>query len=169
VCHIVPLAPGFLWSLSNLFINSLFKDVRTQFIQCKMIELWVKSDLKMILMEIWLNLRFCRGIYLERLRKTTVELRSSLPGPPVYEKGFHSFIHQRIYSSLLGPGLFFSSVIFFTQTVGLLERGIIPVARPLPTHRTTQTQNERTHRHACLEWDSNLRSERPSEQRQFMP
>jgi hypothetical protein len=26
-----------------------------------------------------------------------------------------------------------------------------PVARPLPTHRTTQTQNKRTHRHPCLD------------------
>jgi hypothetical protein len=25
-----------------------------------------------------------------------------------------------------------------------------PVTRPLPTHRTTQTQNKRTHRHPCL-------------------
>jgi hypothetical protein len=28
-----------------------------------------------------------------------------------------------------------------------------PVARPLPTHRTTQTQNKRTHRRPYLEWD----------------
>jgi hypothetical protein len=27
-----------------------------------------------------------------------------------------------------------------------------PVARPLLTQRTTQTQNKRTHRHPCLEW-----------------
>jgi hypothetical protein len=33
---------------------------------------------------------------------------------------FHSFIHQWLYSSLLGPGLFFSFVIFFIQTVGFL-------------------------------------------------
>jgi hypothetical protein len=32
----------------------------------------------------------------------------------------HSFIHQWFYSPLLGPGLFFSFVIIFTQTVGLL-------------------------------------------------
>jgi hypothetical protein len=39
----------------------------------------------------------------------------------------HSLIHQRLYTSLLGPGLFFSFVIFvFTQTVGLLGRGIGP-------------------------------------------
>jgi hypothetical protein len=44
-----------------------------------------------------------------------------------------------------------------------------PVARPLPTHRTTQTQNNRTYRHPGLEWDSNPRSQRLSERRQFMP
>jgi hypothetical protein len=33
------------------------------------------------------------------------------------------------------------------------------VARPLPKHRTTQTQNKRTHtKHSCLVWDSNTRS-----------
>jgi hypothetical protein len=35
-----------------------------------------------------------------------------------------SFIHQWIYSPLLGPGLFFSFVILFAQTVGLLGRVI---------------------------------------------
>jgi hypothetical protein len=39
---------------------------------------------------------------------------------------FYKFIHQWLYSPLLGPGLFFSFVIFFTQTVGLLGRGISP-------------------------------------------
>jgi hypothetical protein len=37
-------------------------------------------------------------------------------------------------------------------------------AKPLPKHRT-QTQNKR-HRHPCLQWDSNPRSQRPSERRQ---
>jgi hypothetical protein len=36
------------------------------------------------------------------------------------------FVHQWLYSSLLGPGLFFSFVIFFIQTVGLLGRVISP-------------------------------------------
>jgi hypothetical protein len=45
-----------------------------------------------------------------------------------------------------------------------------PVARPLPTDRTTQTQNKLTqHRHPCLERDSNSRSQSSSEWRQFMP
>jgi hypothetical protein len=39
-----------------------------------------------------------------------------------------------------------------------------PVARPLPTHRTTQTQNKHIqYKHPCLEWDSNQRSQRSSE------
>jgi hypothetical protein len=37
-----------------------------------------------------------------------------------------------------------------------------PVASPPPKHRTTQTQNIRTHRHPCLEWNSNPRSQRLS-------
>jgi hypothetical protein len=36
------------------------------------------------------------------------------------------FIHQWLYIPLLGPGLFFSFVIFFTQSVGLLRQGISP-------------------------------------------
>jgi hypothetical protein len=43
-----------------------------------------------------------------------------------------------------------------------------PVARPLPTHRATQTQNKRTHKHPCLKWDSNLRSQHSSERRQLI-
>jgi hypothetical protein len=51
-----------------------------------------------------------------------------------------------------------------------------PVARPLPKYRTTQTQkNVRTHTHththqtSMPKWDSNPRSQCPSERRQFMP
>jgi hypothetical protein len=36
------------------------------------------------------------------------------------------FIHQWFYSLLLGSGLFFSFVIFFTQSVGLLGPEISP-------------------------------------------
>jgi hypothetical protein len=39
---------------------------------------------------------------------------------------FHSFLHQWLYSPFLGPGLFFSCVIFFTKTVGLFGKGISP-------------------------------------------
>jgi hypothetical protein len=50
-----------------------------------------------------------------------------------------------IYGStaLVDLGRFFSFLIY-TQSVGLLGRGDEPVARPLPTERTTQTQNKRT-------------------------
>jgi hypothetical protein len=34
-----------------------------------------------------------------------------------------------------------------------------PVARRLPTHRTTQTQNKCIHKHPCLEWDLNPESQ----------
>jgi hypothetical protein len=44
-----------------------------------------------------------------------------------------------------------------------------PVARPLPTHRTTQTQNKRKYKYPCLEWDSSPRPQRSSKRRQFMP
>jgi hypothetical protein len=44
---------------------------------------------------------------------------------------------------LLDLGRFFSFLIY-TQTVELFGGGDQPVARPLPTHRTTQKQNKRT-------------------------
>jgi hypothetical protein len=54
---------------------------------------------------------------------------------------FSSFIHQW---PLLGPGLFFSLVIFFYTVPRTSWTGDQPVARPLLTHRTSQTQNKRT-------------------------
>jgi hypothetical protein len=57
----------------------------------------------------------------------------------------HSFIHQWLYSPLLGTGLFFSFVIFFTQTVGLFGR-VISTLQGRYLHRTTQTQNKSTQR-----------------------
>jgi hypothetical protein len=36
------------------------------------------------------------------------------------------FIHEWLYSPLLGPGLFLNVVVFFTHTIGLLERVIRP-------------------------------------------
>jgi hypothetical protein len=78
------------------------------------------------------------------------------------------FIHQWLYRSLLGPGLFYRFIIFFTQSVGLLGRVTSP-SHGRYLHRTTQTQNKRTQRHSCLEWDSNTRFQRWSERIQFMP
>jgi hypothetical protein len=77
----------------------------------------------------------------------------------------HSFnLLQWLYSPFLGLGLFFSFVILF-YTVG---RAPWTADQPLPTHRTTQTQNKRTHRHPCLEWDSNPWSHHSSGRRHFM-
>jgi hypothetical protein len=54
--------------------------------------------------------------------------------------------YQSIYGStviLFGLGRFFGFLILYT--VGRTPwTGDEPVARPLPTHRTTQTQNKRT-------------------------
>jgi hypothetical protein len=81
-----------------------------------------------------------------------------------------SFIRRRrllflwLYSPLMILGRFFSLLILYT--VGRTPwTGDQPVARPLPTHRTTQTQNKRIE--TCLEWDSNPRSQCSSERRQF--
>jgi hypothetical protein len=49
------------------------------------------------------------------------------------------------------------------HSVGLLGR----VISPSQGRYLTQTQN--IHRHPCLEWDLNTRSQRSSERRQFMP
>jgi hypothetical protein len=61
----------------------------------------------------------------------------------------HSFIHQWLYSPLLGSGLFFSPVIFFTQTVGLLGRAISPSqGRYLHTGQQKHRINAHTDIHA---------------------
>jgi hypothetical protein len=74
----------------------------------------------------------------------------------------HSFIHQWLYSPFQFRNIFYTN----GRTPWTSDQH---VARPLPAQRTTQTQNKNTHRHLCLEWDSNPRSQRSSERRQFMP
>jgi hypothetical protein len=78
----------------------------------------------------------------------------------------HSFIHQSLYSPLLGPGLFFSFVIFFTQTVGLLGQVISPSQG---RYLHIGQYNKRTYRHPRFEWDSKPRYQRSNERRHFMP
>jgi hypothetical protein len=78
------------------------------------------------------------------------------------------FFFQWLFQPVQGPGLLFSSVIFFTQTAGLLGRVISSSqGRYLNTEQHKYRIN--AHRHPCLEWDSNPRSQRSSERRQFMP
>jgi hypothetical protein len=71
-------------------------------------------------------------------------------------------------TALVDLGLFFSFLILYTDG-RTAWTGDQPIARPLPTHRTTQTQNRRTYRYPCLEWDSNPRSQCLRERGQFMP
>jgi hypothetical protein len=85
-----------------------------------------------------------------------------------------AYIHSFIYSSmalqpLVGPWpLPQFRNLFYTdgRTSWTSDQ---PVARPLPTYRTIQTQNKRAHIHTCLEWDSNPRAQCSSERRRFMP
>jgi hypothetical protein len=53
-----------------------------------------------------------------------------------------NFSPQWLFQPIQGPGPLFSSVIIFTDGRTPLTSDQ-PVARPLPTHRTTQTQNKR--------------------------
>jgi hypothetical protein len=75
----------------------------------------------------------------------------------------------RLYSPLLSLGRFyFSDSRSFTQSVGLLERGnSLSQGRYLYTEQDKHRIN--AHRHPCLEWDSNTRSQSSRERRQFMP
>jgi hypothetical protein len=54
-----------------------------------------------------------------------------------------SFIHQWVYSPLLGSGRFFSFVILY-RVRRTPWTGDQPIARQLPTHRTAQRRNKRT-------------------------
>jgi hypothetical protein len=75
-----------------------------------------------------------------------------------------SFIHSSMaLQPFFGPWLILQLRNIF-YTVGRTPwTGDQPVARPLPTHRTTQTQIKSTHRYPCLEWDWNPRSQLSSE------
>jgi hypothetical protein len=64
---------------------------------------------------------------------------------PVVSTSLTLFIHQWLYGPLLGHGLFFSFVIIFTQTVGLLGR-VISLLQSRYLHTGQYKQNKRTHR-----------------------
>jgi hypothetical protein len=82
-------------------------------------------------------------------------------------------IHFLLYLSINGSialvdlGRFFSNLIH-TQSVGLLGWEISP-SQGRYLHREQHKHRLNAHRHPCLEWDSNPRSQRLSERRQFMP
>jgi hypothetical protein len=81
-----------------------------------------------------------------------------------------SFIHQWLCSPLFDPGLFFSSVMFFTQTAGLLGRVIsLSQGRYPHTGQYKHIKNAHTDIHAL----NGIRTQYPSVwaggRRQFMP
>jgi hypothetical protein len=69
------------------------------------------------------------------------------------------FIHQWLYSSLLGPGLFFSFVIFFTQTVGILGRVISPSQGH---YLNTEQHKHRINAHTDIHAWNGIRTHNPS-------
>jgi hypothetical protein len=70
------------------------------------------------------------------------------------------YLSMALQSFLLHLGRFFSFLILYT--VGRNPwTGDQPVGRPRPTHRI------KAHRHSCLKWDSNPRSQCLSERRQI--
>jgi hypothetical protein len=75
-------------------------------------------------------------------------------------------IYLWLYNSC-GPRSLFQFLNLYT-VCRIPWKGDLPVARPLPTHGTTQIQNKHSHRHSCLEWNANPRSQRSSDRRQFM-
>jgi hypothetical protein len=80
---------------------------------------------------------------------------------------FYLSIYLSIYLLLYSPC---GTRRFFSYTDSTIPwTGDQPVPSPLPTLRTTQTQNKYTHRHLCLEWDSKPRSQYCSGRRRFMP
>jgi hypothetical protein len=68
-----------------------------------------------------------------------------------------------LYSPFFALGLFFSFVLIFYIDGGTPWKGDQPVVRPLPKHRTAQTQNKRTHIHASSGIRNHERSVRAGE------
>jgi hypothetical protein len=66
--------------------------------------------------------------------------------PPSNLRLMQSPIYLWLYSPLSDLGLFFSFFIFYTDGGTPWTRNQ-PVTRPLPAHRTAQTQNKRTQTH----------------------
>jgi hypothetical protein len=97
-------------------------------------------------------------------RKNTI----TCPTNVYYTQCRKEIIHQWLYIPLLRLGLLFRFVILYTVDSTLRTEGGQPVARPLPTHRTIQTQNKRTYKHPCLQWNSNRRPQCSSGRRKFV-
>jgi hypothetical protein len=98
------------------------------------------------------SLRRSLNVYIDLMN---LQVHFAMKAPPFYVLGLYS---------PCGPWPLFRSPNLFTigRTPWASDR---PVARPLPKHRTAQAQkNTYAHQHPCPEWDSNPRSQHPSEQ-----
>jgi hypothetical protein len=74
---------------------------------------------------------------------------------------FHSFIHQWLYSPSLGPGLFFSFVIFLTKTIGLLGLRI-SLSQGHYLHTGQHKHRVNTHTHTNIHALGGIRAHNPS-------
>jgi hypothetical protein len=75
-------------------------------------------------------------------------------------------LFREIYLSMCVSTTLFLSL----HTVGRTPwTGDQSVAMPLPAHTEQQKHRINSHRHPCLKWDSNPRSQCSSVRRQFMP
>jgi hypothetical protein len=93
--------------------------------------------------KLYLSLGLRTYAYLNKVRFAATLSSPSRSVKRIHSEEIHSFINGSTVL-LLGSGLFFSFVIFFTQTVGLLGRR--SVRRKAATYtQTTQTQNKCTH------------------------
>jgi hypothetical protein len=72
-----------------------------------------------------------------------------------------AFFFQWLFQPTQGPGLLFNSVIIFFTDGRTPWTSDQPAARPLPKHRTTQTQNKRIHT-ANIHTLSGIRTHDPS-------
>jgi hypothetical protein len=74
------------------------------------------------------------------------------------------------FAAIIGSWPLFQFIDPYTQLVGLLGRGI-GTSQGLYLHKAQRKHRIRvnTHRHPCLEWDSNPRSHCLRGRRQFMP
>jgi hypothetical protein len=81
----------------------------------------------------------------------------------------HPSIHLSMALQLfVGPWRLFSFLIFYT--VGRIPwTGDQPVARPLSAYTGQHEHKINAHRHQCLEWDMNPRSQCTRGRRRFMP
>jgi hypothetical protein len=83
--------------------------------------------------------------------------------PSIHPSIYISIIYLWLYSPLLDFARFFNFLIY-TKSVGLLGRGISP-SQSLYLHTGQHRHRINVHRHPCLEWDSNPRSQCWSERK----